>query len=287
MFSRIVLVLVVALAASGCAASGTGSSATRVVAGFYPLAYLAQQIGGAGVAVTNLTPAGAEPHDLELTAGDVREVQDARLVLYLGAGFQPALQRAVEDRSGPSLDLLVDQKLATGPDEGGHTATDPHVWLDPLRFARMATAVASALDDPGAASGLVRRLRRLDREYRRGLAECARREIVTSHAAFGYLASRYGLEQVPLTGLSPEAEPSPRDLERLVRTVEATSATTVFSERLVSPKLADTVAREAGVTTAVLDPLEGLTGDEVAGGDDYFTVMRRNLAALRQALGCR
>jgi zinc transport system substrate-binding protein len=133
------------------------------------------------------------------------------------------------------------------------------VWLDPVRFATVAREIASALGTPAAADDLVARLDALDDEYRRGLGRCARREVVTSHAAFGYLAARYGLVQVPLVGLQPEAEPGPREVERLVDEVRATGATTVFSEPLASPALADAVAREAGVATAVLDPLEGLT----------------------------
>jgi zinc transport system substrate-binding protein len=133
----------------------------------------------------------------------------------------------------------------------------------------------------------VAKLEALDSELADGLAHCRRHEIVTSHAAFGYLAKRYGLKQLALTGLSPEAEPSPRDLEALVDEVRRTDATTVFFETLVSSKLAETVAREAGAKTAVLDPLEGLTEDEVAAGADYFSVMRANLATLRAALQCR
>ena len=126
----------------------------------------------------------------------------------------------------------------------------------------------------------------LDRVLARGLAHCERREIVTSHAAFAYLADRYDLEQVPLVGVSPEAEPDPRDIERLIDEVARTGATTVFFEPLVSSRLAETVAREAGVSTAVLDPLEGLTSEQEESGGDYFSVMRQNLAALRAALGC-
>ncbi len=127
----------------------------------------------------------------------------------------------------------------------------------------------------------------LDREFRNGLAHCHRHEIVTSHAAFGYLADRYGLEQIALTGLSPEAEPSPRDLEKLVSHVRRTGANVVFTETLVSPRLAETIAREAGAATAVLDPIEGLTSDEVDAGEDYVSRMRWDLATLRKALGCR
>jgi zinc transport system substrate-binding protein len=256
-----------------------------VVASFYPLAWAAEQIGGDSIDVVNLTPPGAEPHDVELTPRDIEKIQNADLVLYLGSGFQPALEHAVEGRSGPSLDLLHGQKLMTGADEE-QGAYDPHVWLDPSRFAAMVTRIGVQLHREPAATRLVARLEALDSELAAGLAHCRRHEMVTSHAAFGYLAKRYGLQQLAFTGLSPEAEPSPRDLEALVDEVKQSGATTVFFETLVSSRLADTVAREAGAKTAVLDPLEGLTEDEVAAGEDYVSVMRANLATLRAALQC-
>jgi zinc transport system substrate-binding protein len=279
--------LVLMLAAGGCGGAAATSGVT-VVAAFYPLAWVAEQVGGSRVHVVDLTPSGAEPHDLELTPGDTRAIQDADLVLYLGDGFQPAVEKAAEDRNGRSVDLLAGQKLAPEHTEGGGTvAADPHVWLDPTRLAAMATAVGRALRRPRAAANLASRLAALDAEMRAGLASCRRREIVASHAAFGYVARRYGLEQIALTGLSPEAEPGPRDLERLVRDVERSGATTVFFEPLVSPRLADTIAREARVRTAILDPLEGLTPGETSAGDGYFSIMRTNLRTLRKALGCR
>lgn len=256
------------------------------MAAFYPLAYAAEQVGGLSVSVRNLTPAGAEPHDIELTAGDVRAVGDADLVLYLGQGFMPGLEKAVGNRGGASLDLLVGQQLVPGKGEGGEAVTDPHIWLDPVRYEAMVRAIGKALHAEQKAATLVARLDELDAEYRMGLKTCERRQIVTSHAAFGYLGARYGLEQVSLEGLSPEAEPSARGIERLVRLVRQSGVTTVFFETLVSPKLARTVAREAGVETAVLNPLEGLTGAQVSSGASYFSVMRSNLATLRSALGC-
>lgn len=285
------------LAAAAAALAGCGgtsapapisaSARTRsVVAAFYPLAYAAQQVGGSRVRVRDLTPAGAEPHDLELGAAGVREILGADLVVYLGGGFMPALEDALRSRRGPSLDVLRDGRLLAAPPGPGGGA-DPHVWLDPLRYAGIARAIARALGDAAAAGPFAARLRALDRELRRGLARCARRDLVTSHAAFGYLVARYGLRQVPLQGLAPAAEPSGRALERLVAQVERTGATTVFVEPLVSPRLARTVAREAGVRTAVLNPLEGLTSAERARGADYFSLMRANLAALRRALACR
>lgn len=283
MQKRIILFFSLGLAivvATGCGSPTGGAS---VVAAFYPLAYAAEQVGVSDV--ENLTPAGAEPHDLELSAGDLRRIREARLVLFFGHGFQPALEDAVADRDGPSLDLLDGQELVTTAPEAG-ADVDPHVWLDPYRYARIARAIGAELGDPSGAKGLVERLDALDRELAAGLHTCARREVVTSHAAFTYLADRYGLRQVPLAGLSPEAEPSPKDVESLVEEVRRTGATTVFFETLASPRLAETVAREAGVGTAVLNPLEGLTRDQIEGGEDYFTVMRQNLAALRKALGC-
>lgn len=271
----------------GCGGRSPGSGKETVVAAFYPLAWAAQQIGGGAVDVENLTPAGAEPHDLELTPRDVDEVHKADVVIYLGDGFQPALEKAVADRDEPSLDLLARQRLAPAPEGEEELSFDPHVWLDPIRFAGMATAIGRELRRPRAAARLAARLRALDDAFVAGLRSCRRHEMVTSHAAFGYLASRYGLQQVALTGLSPEAEPSPRDLEKLVDEVRQSGATTVFFESLVSSKLAQTVAREAGAKTAILDPIEGLTKDELAHGEDYVSVMRANLAALRKALACR
>lgn len=256
-----------------------GGKRTEVVAGFYALAFAAEAVGGADVEVTNLTPAGAEPHDLELSVRDVQRVRSADVVLYLGQGFQPALEDAARAADGRVVDALAGQdRLRQG---------DPHVWLDPLRYADVVTAVGEALGRPGPADALADRLRRLDGELERGLARCERRDLVTSHGAFGYLAERYGLEQIAITGLSPEAEPAPRELERVARLACERGVTTIFFETLVAPDLAETVAREIGADTAVLNPLEGLTDEELERGEDYFSVMRRNLETLREGLGCR
>lgn len=261
--------------------SGSSSPGqTKVVAAFYPLAFAAQQAGGESVDVVNLTPTGAEPHDLEVSPRDIAGVRSADLVLLLGHGFQPQL----EDAAGSSDNVL---KLLDTPGLDRFANGDPHVWLDPLRFALIVKRIGRALDAEPAAQRLVGRLHRLDREYRRGLGTCSRREIVTSHEAFAYLAQRYRLRQIAITGLSPEAEPKPQDLRHVVDLVRRTHATTIFFETLVSPRIAETVAHETGAKTAVLNPLEGLTPEEARGGEDYFTLMRSNLAQLRTALGCR
>ena len=266
-----------ALTAEESTDAGPGRS---VVVSFYPLAYAAEQVGGPDTRVTNLTPPGVEPHDLEVSAKDVRALRSADVVLVLGHGFQPQVERAAG--SGSRVVKLLDTP-------GLHRLgdDDPHVWLDPLRYALLVERIGTVLDERPRAARLAARLRALDRELRDGLARCARREIVTSHEAFGYVAQRYGLRQVAITGLSPEAEPTPKDLDRVIDQVRETGATTVYSETLVSRELAETVARETGARTAVLNPIEGLTQDERRRGDDYFTLMRRNLVALRGGLGCR
>jgi zinc transport system substrate-binding protein len=279
--SRIVLILAAAAAfvSAGCGSGMAASNGRKsVVASFYPLAYAAEQVGGSTVEVHDLTPSGAEPHDLELTPRAVADIQGADVVLYLGHGFQPAVSDAIQGANGRTVDLLRGLPVRAG---------DPHVWLDPILYARIARQVGALLHRPTQAAALVARLDALDRTYRAGLAHCARHDAVTSHAAFGYLAHRYGLRQVPITGVNPEAEPSARQLADVVEAVRRTHTTTVFFERLVSPRVADTVARETGANAAVLDPIEGLTPSEQSQGDTYFTLMRRNLAALRKALGCR
>jgi zinc transport system substrate-binding protein len=265
---------------AACGGDSASSEATRVVAGFYPLAFAAERIRGVDVEVTNLTPAGAEPHDLELAPREVEEVHDADLVLYVGQGFQPAVEEAAAEWDGEAVDVLDGLDLHDG---------DPHVWLDPTLFAQVVDRIAVELGDEGAvgARSLATRLDELDQAYQAGLADCERRELVTTHDAFGYLASRYGLEEIPITGLSPETEPSPQDLEAVADLVRERGVTTVFTETLLSPEIGETVAREAGATTAVLDPLEGLTEDELDRGEDYFSVMEANLETLRQGLGCR
>lgn len=281
MITRIVLIILAVVLLAGC--GGAGSGQRTVVAAFYPLAFAAERVGGPNLHVENLTPPGAEPHDLELTAQAVGRIESAAVVLYLGHGFQPAVSKAVEQAHGRRIDVLAGLPLRQSSEEG--LTADPHVWLDPILFGRIVRRIGVALHRP--TSGLVADLRRLDGRYRAGLKNCARREIVTSHAAFGYLAKRYGLTQVAITGLTPESEPSPKQLVHVVDVVRRTHATTVFFERLVSPRLAQTVAREVGARTAVLDPIEGLTSTEQKRGVDYLTLMSSNLATLRQALACR
>lgn len=274
---RIAAVLVAMFALAGCTTNEEDFSLEPrlVVASFYPLAWAAESVANASTRdVVDLTPPGAEPHDIELSPSDVETIDRAELVIYIGGGFQPAVEDAVASRKGRSLDLLRDGE-------------DPHIWLDPVRFAQSVERIARAVGAAGSADRAIRDVKELDAQYRNGLARCQRRVIVTSHAAFGQLAHRYRLTQIALAGLSPEAEPSPRDLERLVDEVRASGATTVFTEPLVSSRVAETVAREAGVSVAELDPIEGLSESRLSAGEDYLSVMRENLITLREALGCR
>ncbi len=273
---RRVLGAVLALLMTACASSGTSGGPPRVVAAFYPLAYLAERIGGETVVVTDLTPPGAEPHDIELRPSQAELLSTADLTLYV-KGFQPAVDAAARG------DRAFDLRVGNDP--------DPHVWLDPVRYRELSTAVAERMATlwPAHAAAIRARgvelaseLVSLDAEFKTGLADCDRKTIFTSHAAFGHLTRRYGLNQVGITGLSPDQEPSPTRLAEVVRFARTNKVTTIFFESLVSPKLAQTVASEIGARTAVLDPIES----KPAGGD-YTTAMRANLAALRTALSCR
>ncbi|MGY1708282.1 metal ABC transporter substrate-binding protein [Geodermatophilus sp. SYSU D00758] len=306
-----------ALALSGCggsdgdaASAGGGSGGgLDVVAGFYPLEWAAERVGGERVEVTSLTPPGAEPHDLELTPQDVGAVSDADLFVYL-EGFQAALDEAAQSEASGSawdagraaeLSLTTEahdhgqegEEHAEEEQAGGEEAADPHFWLDPTRLADVGDALAdrlAELDPDGAATyeenaaALRADLEALDAEMQEGLGGCAVDTLVTSHDAFGYLADRYGLEVVGISGLSPSQEPSPGQLAEITELVQERGVTTVYTETLVDPAVAETVAAEAGVETAVLDPLEGLT-DESA-GEDYLEVMRANLATLQEGQSC-
>ena len=278
----------------------SGGDGLRVVAAFYPLAWMAEQVAGDRARVETLTKPGAEPHDLELTPQDVATMTDADLVVYL-ATFQPAVDEAVareaDDRAydvtpDASLDLTY-TPIEEGGNSGEAATVDPHFWLDPLRLSDIGDAFAARLGDADPANAqafldnaatLRTSLEELDVEIATALTSCEQRDLVTSHTAFGYLAQRYDMEQVGITGLVPEEEPSPPELAAVSDFVRANGVRTIYYETLVSPAVAETLARETGATTAVLDPLEGLT--EESSGDDYIEVMRTNAQTLQRGQGC-
>lgn len=329
-----ILTTTVALGACGSAQpTGTGDAEVSALASFYPLQYVTEQVGGDRVDVSSLTPAGAEPHDLELSPNAVAGLSTADVVVYL-SGFQPAVDEAVEQTSPARVvDAAMHADLETvGPhthdgetaepahsdeatnddhaddaahtdettadeehsaDDGhGHAAgADPHFWLDPLRMGEVAADVAAALTaaDPDGAAAYAANAERvqaemaaLDTELHEGLATCESRTIVVSHEAFGYLTQTYGLEQVGIAGLDPDTEPSPARLAEIADVVRSEGVSTIFTESLVSSRVAETLATDLGVAVAVLDPVEGLV-DETK---DYPQLMRENLAALQEALSC-
>ena len=279
------------LALSSCSAfsqDATGSSeGVDVVAAFYPLQFVAQRVANSDASVADLTTPGQEPHDLELSVTANAELSAADLVVYEG-GFQAAVDDAVDQNAtGTPLDVadVVDLETLDGE-------VDPHFWLDPLLLAEVGDAVARDLAevDPTDADAYVARaadlrsdLEDLDAAFTRGLADCERTTIVVSHDAFGYL-DRYGLEVAAVAGLSPDAEPTPAALQQLQRLIDSDGITTVFSEPLASPRLTASLAEDTGITTATLDPIEGLT--DATADQDYLSLMRANLEALRTANGC-
>lgn len=287
------------VALSGCAAApgeqAKSAQKLDVAAAFYPLQFVTERVGGERVAVRSLTKPGAEPHDVELTPKDVAAVQNADLVIYLSK-FQAQVDDAVAKAKGDRrLDVAsatyVDMPVGAAADD--NAPRDPHFWLDPSSLGKVAVAVAerlSTIDPDGkpgyaaASATLTAELNTLDLDFTAGLKNCASRNLVTSHTAFGYLARRYGLNQVGIAGLDAEAEPTAADQARAVDFAKKNNATTIFTEPLVSDAVAGSVAKEIGGQTAILDPVEGIT--DKSQGRDYLQVMRSNLAALRKGMKC-
>ncbi len=300
------LPLVLLLAACGSSSSKGDDGTTQVVASFYPFAFVAEQVGGSHVDVENLTSPGVEPHDLELKPKQVGDVQNADVVVY-EKHFQAAVDDAVKqaDRSKKdTVDVASVVKLKPlqpGAEEGhdhgdeghDHGDEDPHTWLDPDNMIAVTKAVEAKLSaaDPdhateysANAAKLISELETLGTDFETGLKTCKSRTIVTSHAAFQYLAARYDLTQVPIAGLDPANEPSPSQLADITKLVRKEKITTIFTEELVSPAIAKTIAKETGATTATLDPIEGLS--DATKDQTYLTLMRKNLETLRKANSC-
>ena len=290
------------LLAFACGDDDTDPSASedpQIIAAFYPLEFVAAEIAGDNASVTNLSPPGVEPHDLELAPDQVRSLAQADLVLYIGEGFQPAVEDIIGELSGtPVIDALETQDELI---EGNHSheeeeeheegASDPHVWLDPTRVASLGRAVAAEMEriDPDNAdiyvdnaAALADLLAELDEEYSAALENCERNELVVSHEAFGYLTERYGLEQVGVSGIDPESEPSPGRVAEVAEFAREHGVTTIFFEDQVAPDIAQVIADEVDANVEVLDPLE-FPPD---GDANYFDVMRTNLGLISAALGC-
>ncbi|HHW43889.1 MAG TPA: zinc ABC transporter substrate-binding protein [Desulfotomaculum sp.] len=300
-----------------------GDGKMEVVTTIYPLYDFARQVGGDRVEVTRMLPPGVEPHDWEPTARDMVRLSRAKVFIYNGAGMEPWVDRQLPTLQQKGIVVVEASRgldLITGTPEGaaggeeaaapepagkghnhGHPGTeagpggvDPHVWLDPvqarqivqkIRDAFMAADPAHADEYQSRAQAYLAELAALDGEYREAVQGFQSRDIVTSHAAFGYLARRYGLHQVPVMGLSPQSEPDPAHMRRIADFCREHHVKYIFFETLVSPKLSETLAREVGAATLVLNPLEGLTPEEERRGENYLSIMRQNLARLKMALG--
>ncbi|WP_121829457.1 metal ABC transporter substrate-binding protein [Streptomyces sp. S1] len=313
------LVSLSACAGTSDAADGGKGGKLDVVASFYPMQYLAEQIGGGHVAVETLTKPGVEPHDLELKPKQIGSLGEADVILYL-KGIQPAVDEAIAQAGVKNtVDAATLTKLEAhgtgaghgeeghdhadehaaeegheGHDHGSAAGTDPHVWLDPVKYAEVAKGVGSAFQkaDPDHAAdyekntaALVKKLGDLNTEFETGLKNTATRTFITTHSAFGYLAERYHLEQEGIAGVDPESEPSPARIKQLQEIAAKDKVSTVFFETLASDRTAKTLAGDTGLKTDVLDPLEGIT--DKSRGSDYIEVMRSNLTALKKALGAK
>jgi zinc transport system substrate-binding protein len=291
-----VLVILCGALAAGCRESPAPDGKPLVVASFFPMYDFARQVAANRAQVISLVPPGVHGHDWEPSPQDVAQVRRARVFVYNGAGFEPWADKLIKEAAGSATVVVAASAGLTVARTGADGRTDPHVWLDPVLAKGEVDAIRAALErsDPAGksayaanAAAYATRLADLDGRFDAGLRDCARREVVVSHAAFGYLTRRYRLEQIAVTGLAPQAEPSPAALAAIVRTARERKVTAIFVEPLVSPKLAETLAREVGVRLLTLDPIEGVTRKEAAEGTGYIELMARNLQSLRDGLECR
>lgn len=266
----------------------TETKKLKITTSFYPLYYLASEIGGGLVEVTNITPPGAEPHDYEITTQDVFTIKKSNLLILTGS-LEPWATKINENLKDTDTRTLTVGNLASN-------SKDPHFWLSPLEFSRIADEVTQNLLtlDPANSERILQnatllntKLLELDNSYREGLKNCVSRSFVTSHDAFGYLAEEYNLIQVSIAGISTEEEPSLKKLAEVAAYAKQNNVTHIFFESLLSPKMSETIAKEVGAKTLVLNPIEGLTEGESSAGYDYISIMKDNLVNLQIALQCQ
>jgi zinc transport system substrate-binding protein len=313
-----VLAFATSLLLASCGSDSSGESSgrspdasdtvTAAIAAFYPLWEATSAVGGDLVTVTNLTPPGQGPHDLELQPAQMGSFESSDVAVFLGRGFQPQVEAAIAQAPERLIELdLLDtvELLSVDPQLDGTQGevdgevlegdVDPHVWLDPSRMITMVEAITDTFVelDPDNESQYranteeyLTDIRGLDGEYRDALAQCRSRVIVTSHRAFGYLADTYDLRQIPIAGISPDVEPDPRTLEAIAAEARAEGVTTIFLESIAPPDLAETVANEIGAALDLLDPIEGLTQEQIDAGETYASIMRDNLQRLVAGLDC-
>lgn len=290
------LLLIAALATTSIAACSNDSAnddgKLAVTVAFYPIEEAVRRVGNDSIEITTLVQPGSEAHEYEPTAKQFTHLEDADIVFYLGFGFQPNLEKAIDSLpdSVRRVDLMTYMSLITN-EEG----VDPHVWLDPTNMQLIAHVVASVLIEELPSQSVtfadneaayVDELSAVDSEFASGLADCAAPVLITTHEAFAYLARRYGLTQLAIAGISPGDEPSAQSLEAIADAASANGVSTVFFEQNLPPDLARTVADEIGADTASLGTAETLTQAQLDDGESYASIMRANLQALRTGLNC-
>ncbi|AIQ13866.1 metal ABC transporter substrate-binding protein [Paenibacillus durus] len=280
---------------------------------FYPMYEFTRNVAGDLAEVENLVPASVEPHDWEPSPKDMAEISEADALVYNGAGMEGWVDQVMESAKGGGLTAIEASKNIElmksveeednhaheegeheeGEEDHDHGGLDPHVWLSPALAVQEVRNIEAGLAEvaPGHAEefkanadAYIAKLEELDQEFKDSLAAVKRKDFITQHAAFGYLAKEYGLTQVPIAGLSPDQEPSAAQMAEIVEFAKEHNVKTIFFETLVSSSVADTIAAEIGAKSAVLNPIEGLTEDDIANNLNYLAIMRQNLEALKAAL---
>ena len=282
----------------------------QVITTIYPVYDFATKVGGDSVNVTSIIPAGAEPHDWEPTPSDIIKIQEADVFIYNGAGMEFWVDSVLTSVSSESLiivnasDTLTlrpasasgeehDESEADVEDEHEHGAYDPHVWLDPLNAKEQMHVIMDAFvqADPDNKINYETNFQtyatafdQLDKEYSDAITPLSDKNIVVAHEAYGYLCDRYGLSQIPIEGISADSEPDAARMADIIDFVNENKVRVIFSEELLSPRVAEAIASETGASTDVLNPIGGLTEKQLQDGEDYFSIMRKNLKALVRAL---
>lgn len=275
----------------------TGDGKLQVAASFYPMYFFASRIGGDKADVVSITPASAEPHDYEPTTQDLVGIQNSNMLVLNGGALEAWGNKIKGQLPANVLVVTAGEGLANKQlNENGQIIQDPHVWLDPILAKKEVEVIEKGFEklDPKDSSYFQANAQKLDGEldvlnadYTYAFTNCVQKDFVTSHAAFGYLGAQYGITQIPISGVSPDEEPSTQKMVEITNLVKAKNIKVIFFESLVSPKLSDTIANETGAKAMVLDPIEGLTKDEIQSGQNYLTIMRQNLNNLQIALQCQ
>lgn len=289
----VTLVSTLTLTLTGCSSTPktTTPGQMKVVTSFYPLYEIASQIGGANISVKNLTPSGVEPHDYEPTPRDIIDMREANLVIYNGENLEPWSGKIIPDLEKNGVSTFGVSSIFTK-----NLSNDPHTWINPVSYKAEVQAISEkliTLNPPHKtiyeenAKRFEQQLTDLDTSFVNGLKSCKLNTFITNHAAFAYLAQRYNLTMMPIAGLSPDSEPSARTMADITNLIKQKNIKYILTESLVSPKIAETVATETGAKTLILNPLEGLTANEIAQGKNYISVMQDNLKNLRTALECK